>query len=60
MLGVTLGRLQAAVVEAWSPTSPGGESITGDERQRLLTLLDELIQQLADLRAQLGAQGRAG
>jgi len=57
MLGVTLGRLQAAVVEAWSPASPGGEAITREERGQLMSLLDELIQQLADLRAQLGARG---
>ena len=52
-LGASLGRLNAAVVEAWSPDSPGGESITQDEREGLVQLLDELIQQMADLKAQL-------
>jgi hypothetical protein len=51
--GASLGRLQRALVEAISPDSPGGKAITREERAGLKERLDEFMQQLVDLRAQL-------
>ncbi len=49
----SLGRLHQVLCEARSPASPGGVTITADERAELSTRLDELIHLLADVRARL-------
>jgi hypothetical protein len=51
--GASMGRLQRALIEALAPESPGGEAITTEEREGLRAQLDEFIQQLVDIRAQL-------
>jgi hypothetical protein len=51
--GASLGRLQRVLVEAISPDSPGGKAITNEERRELKARLDEYIQQLIDLKAQI-------
>ncbi len=50
-----LGRLQAALLAARRPESPGGEAIVESERAELRSLLDDLMHRLAQLRAQLAA-----
>ena len=51
--GVSLGHLHEAVITARTPNSPGGVKITAEERVELAEHLDELIQQLTDLKTQL-------
>ncbi len=55
--GASLGRLQQALIEARAPESPGGEAITAEERAELGERLNELLHQLADLRARLTQDG---
>lgn len=50
-----LGRLQQSLIEARSPASPGGEAIVEEERVQLRKDLDDLMNRLAYLRAQLNA-----
>lgn len=54
--GVAVGHLQAALLQAKSPDSPGGAVITDDERVELNRYVDRLVQQLLDLKASLSAK----
>jgi hypothetical protein len=49
----SLGKLQDCLREARAPESPGGVAITNSERDELRAQLDDLQQQLADLRVRL-------
>lgn len=51
--GVSLGQLQDSLLKAKLPESPGGAEITKEERAQLRRRVDELIQQLTDLKATL-------
>lgn len=51
--GAAVGRLQLAVLEARLPQSPGGTAITAGEREMLGRQVERLMQQLADLKAQI-------
>ncbi len=51
--GACLGRLQHTLAEARSPDSPGGVTITEEERHALAERLNELIHHLAEVRAGL-------
>ncbi|MEZ4316182.1 MAG: hypothetical protein R3F61_01705 [Myxococcota bacterium] len=53
--GACMGRLQQALADARSPSSPGGVDITLDERAELQLRLDQLMHLLADVRARLRA-----
>jgi hypothetical protein len=54
-VGGAVGHLLIALLEARAPNSPGGEEITPDEQQVVCRRLDDLIQDLAELRALMGA-----
>lgn len=51
--GVAVGHLQAMLLEAKAPESPGGAVITQEERAELNGHVDKLVQQLLDLKASL-------
>jgi len=58
-LNISLGRLQAALMEAREPTSPGGEAVVEEERVLLRKLLNDLMHQAAELRAELKLRHRS-
>jgi hypothetical protein len=51
--GVSLGRLQRALIQTLAPDSPGGRDITSEECRDLRVRLDEFISQLTGFRAEL-------
>ncbi len=51
--GARVGRLQRALLEARAETSPGGQTVTSEERAALVAELDGLIQRLSDVRTSL-------
>lgn len=51
--GAQLGHLQQTLIDAIAPESPGGETITAEERAELAARADLLIEQLVQIRAHL-------
>lgn len=51
--GACVGRMQQTLAQARSPGSPGGESVTEEEREDILQRLDDLIHHLVELRGRL-------
>lgn len=56
--GAAFGQLQNCLFEARQPDSPGGIEVVAEEREQIRDALDDLIQELAELRAWLCAEGQ--
>ena len=53
--GAAFGKLQHVLFQARQPDSPGGIEVVAEERAEIRDSLDDLIQELAELRAWLSA-----